>query len=335
MSELRLNLVTQEWVVVVSERAKKPEDFRQRGENRKHSPENSERVDSCPFCVGNESRTPSEIMRVNLDGGWKIRVAPNRYAALNLEGERTRTNDGLKHYVTGVGKHEVIIESPKHNTSLAFMDKSDVKEIIRVYRDRFTEAFNDRRIQHVIIFKNHGHASGTSITHPHSQLIGTPVMPFQIRTRVDEYMRYYDNVGECLMCAILKDEFKDGRRVIVDGRHFASFVPYAALSPFHMWIFPKRHVASFAGTTEEELDDLAQCLKQTLYKLHVGLDDPDFNMVIRSLSPFRMRSEYLHWYISIVPRVSQATGFELGSGMHVNLSIPEQVADFMRGVKAD
>jgi UDPglucose--hexose-1-phosphate uridylyltransferase len=329
MSELRFNIITREWVIVLSDRARSPESFRQR-KDRKYRPQF---IDSCPFCPGNESKTPPELMRYPADGQWKIRVTPNKFATLMQEGDRLRVNDGIKHFVTGVGRHEVIIESEMHDMCLARLSAEEVRDIINVYRMRFADCFNDRRVRHVIIFKNHGVTSGTSIMHPHTQLIGTPVVPIQIRNRVDESMRYFDYTGECLLCATLKDEIEDGRRVVLDSRHFVSFVPYAALSPFHIWVFPKKHIPSFADISDEETDDLAYNLKATLEKVYVGLDDPDFNFAIRSLSPFRGRSEYIHWYMSIVPHVISPTGFELGSGMYVNASLPEEVAEFLRNVK--
>jgi UDPglucose--hexose-1-phosphate uridylyltransferase len=329
MPELRLNLITREWVIILCERAKKPEDFRQRKEKR-YRPRH---LESCPFCPGNESKTPDEIMRHPEGEEWKVRVAPNKYAVLDAQGERFRDNEGLRHLVTGVGRHEVIIESPFHDMSLALMDVEDVLEVLNVYKKRFLDCFRDRRLQHVIIFKNHGVASGTTIMHPHTQLIGTPVVPMQIRQRIEECMRYFDNTGECLICGTVKDELKDGRRVIVDSEHFVSFIPYAALSPFHTWLFTKKHQQSFGQVTDEEMKDLAHVLKSTLARMHFGLDDPDYNMVIRSLSPYRSRSEYIHWYMSIVPHVINISGFEMGSGMYVNASMPEQVAEFLRGVR--
>jgi len=328
MPELRLNLIAREWVVVARERAKKPGEFRQRVE-RRYRPEF---LDSCPFCPGNEGKTPPEVMRLPSDGAWKIRVTPNKYATFDPGGERERFNEGVKHRVSGVGRHEVIIESPRHDLTLALCGEDEVREILGVYHARFIDAFTDHRIKHVIVFKNHGAASGTTIAHPHTQLVGSPVVPFQIRNRVDEAMRFFDNTGECMVCSILRDELRDGSRVIIESAHFVSFVPYAALSPFHMQIFPKRHMPSFGNTSEEELADLAANLRNTLLKLYRGLDDPDYNLVIRTLSPFRSRSEYIHWYISVTPRLVQTSGFELGSGMHINNSIPEEVAEYLREV---
>lgn len=322
-------MIAREWVVMVRERARRPEEFRQRGERRFRP----EYLESCPFCPGNESKTPPEVMKVPGEGDWKVRVTPNKFATLDETGERKRTNFGMRHIVSGVGRHEVIIESRRHDSTLGLMEADEVRDILGVYKARFLDAFTDRRIHHVIIFKNHGPASGTTIAHPHTQLIGTPVVPFQIRNRVDEAMRYFDNTGDCIVCATLRDELEDGRRIIMESGRFVSFVPYAALSPFHIWLFPKRHMQSFGQMEEEDIDDLAGVLRVTLLKLHSGLDDPDYNLVFRTLSPFRSRSEYIHWYISIVPRLVHTTGFELGSGMHVNTALPEDVAEFMRGVR--
>jgi len=329
MSEIRLNLITREWVIIECDRAHKPEYFRLRRE-RKYQPEH---LDSCPFCTGNESKTPGELMRISTDDSWRVRVIPNKYAALLGEGERLRLNEGHKHLVTGVGRHEVIVESPVHNTSPAFMETDALAEILGVYKSRFIEAYNDERIEHVTVFKNHGPSSGTTIQHPHAQLIGVPITPIGYRYRMDEAMRYFDNSGECLMCAMLNEDMKDGKRIIMDTPSFAAEIPYAALSAFHTWIIPKRHSASFAECTDDELKDLAVILKGVLSKLYHGLDDPDYNYMIFSRGPFRYRSEYMHWYISIVPRLIPAAGFELGSGLYINQSIPEDVAEFMRQVK--
>lgn len=329
MPELRLNLITHEWVLISTERARRPEEFRQVRE-RKFVPEY---VESCPFCRGNEAKTPDEISRIEEDGSWKVRVIPNKLAALSATGERVRGNEGLRHWASGVGRHEVIIETPRHDIDMARLEPQRVEDILRVYRERFNRIYEDPRVEHVIIFKNHGEHSGTTLRHPHSQIIGTPIIPFQIRERVDYCARHYDVSGKCLMCETLEDEYRDGARIILDTNHFVTFVPYAALSPFHLWVFPKRHSASFADITDEEIRDLAFTLQGALIRLYNGLENPDYNFVIRSESPKKHRSEYFHWYLSIVPRLIQSAGFSLGSGMYVNNSIPEEIADFLRKVK--
>ncbi len=329
MPEMRLNLITREWVIISTERARRPEDFRQR-RDKKILPEIDQ---SCPFCPGNEHKTPDEIMRIPDDGSWLIRVISNKFAAFSSEGERIRKSDGLKHLITGVGKHEVIIESSSHNTPTALLPVEDITNIIKVYKKRFIDVYSNPVIRHVIIFKNQGEGSGTSIVHPHSQLIGIPITPFQVRDRISEARMFFDNTGECLLCATLRGELDDGRRIIVNTEHFVTFIPYAALSPFHTWIFPKRHAASFGDISDDEINDLAFSLKTILTKLYCGLENPDFNYVIRSENLKESGSEYFHWYLSIVPRITHSSGFELGSGMYTNASVPEEVAEFLRKVK--
>ena len=330
MSELRLNLITREWVIIASERARRPDDFKQK----KHRVNIPEFIESCPFCPGNENRTPDELMRISDSRGWKIRVTPNKFPALSSKQARKRMNEGNRHLLTGYGQHEVVIESPLHNTSIALMLPEEISDIVRTYRTRFDELYKDPGIEHVIIFKNHGERAGTSLAHPHSQIIATPVTPFLVRNRIEEGIRYFDNTGECLICATLHDELSDGRRIILDTEHFVTFIPYAALSPFHVWIFPKRHCATFSTITNEEINDFSLNLKTILLKLYEGLEDPDFNFSIHSQNPKECTSEYFHWYLSIVPRVIQTAGFELGSGIYINSAIPEKSAEFLRNIPA-
>lgn len=329
MSELRLNLITREWVIIATERAKRPEEFR-KIKDKKNLPEY---LDTCPFCPGNEQRTPDEIMRIPYGDSWKLRVTPNKFSALSPEVKRERKNEGRRHLITGFGKHEVIVESPVHNMLISSMTVDDISTLIRIYKTRLEAIYQAPGIEHVIIFKNYGEGAGTSLLHPHSQIIGTPVTPLQVRHRIEEGIRYFDNTGRCLMCACLKDEISDGRRIVLDTEHFVTFVPFAALSPFHTWIFPKRHCAAFSSINEEEINDLASHLKTILRKFYVGLEDPDFNYIIRSENPKECASEYFHWYMSIVPRLTQTAGFELGSGMYINTSIPEESADYLRKIK--
>lgn len=326
---MRLNLVTRDWVIISTERARRPQDFI-RSEDRAFTPAY---VETCPFCAGNEHKTAEEHARLDADGGWKVRVVSNKYPAVALAGEKMRVTDGVRRMVNGVGLHEVIIESPLHNTSPALMELNCVEDIIRVYRDRFIAAFLDQRVEHVIIFKNHGEGAGTSLEHPHTQLIALPVVPVKFRDRVQAAMHYFDDTGQCMICDILKMEARDGTRVVMETEGFLTFVPYAALSPFHTWIIPKRHSGAFSDISEAEIKDLATHLKSALAKFHAGLEDPDYNYVIRSSRPQDAGNVFSHWYLSLIPRLSHTAGFELGSGLYMNLSVPEETAPFLRGVK--
>lgn len=327
MSELRLNQITNEWVIILG-REKSPQDYINR-EKRK-LPEFAE---NCPFCPGNEMHTPSEVYRIMDERGWRIRVIPNKYAVLSSEVEKIRKEEGLKKSITGAGIHEIIIESPIHNLTTATMPLNYLKDILQTYKERFLEFYTNKKVEHVIIFKNQGLASGTTIQHPHSQIVGLPIIPLQIRQRTAKAMSFFDDTGECIFCKTLKEELSASIRVIYDTEHFVSFIPYASLSPFHIWIFPKRHSGSFSTIKENELWDLAFNLKNTMEKLYYGLENPDFNYVIRSGKPAEQDLEYLHWYISIVPRVAQASGFELGSGIYINPLMPETAAEFLRNIK--
>lgn len=329
MTEIRLNLITRAWVIIAKEKSKRPEDFIVR-RVKKRLPEF---LETCPFCPGNESKTPDEVFRIHGDKGWNIRVVRHKFSKLSEEGERKRWDSGVKKGVNGIGIHELIVETPVHNLTTATMSVEQLEGIIQTYKDRFTEIYKDLRVEYVIIFKNVGPSAGTSIEHPISQIVGIPITPLQIRERYEASMKFFDETGECLICKTIHDEAYDGVRVLFDTEHFLSFIPYAALSAFHIWIFPKRHSGCFSDIRQEEIKDLAINLKSIMAKLCAGLDCPDFNYVIRSGKPSNINSEFIHWYMSIVPRVDMTTGFELGTGMHVNSLLPEIGAEFLRNVK--
>jgi UDPglucose--hexose-1-phosphate uridylyltransferase len=328
MPELRQNMATKEWVILASERAQRPEAFvlprTERAALPPHDP-------ACPFCPGNEE-LPLETMRMPLNHAqpWQLRVVRNKYPALVPDGARTRVFDGVHRAMSGVGYHEVIVETPRHDASPALQAVEDVQRTLRAFQVRGRTVVQDPRIEHVIYFKNHGARAGTSLIHPHAQLIALPVVPHQSRTRGDEARRYFDDFGQCVMCRMLADELEAADRVIMATEHFVAFIPYAAYSPFHTWILPRRHAASFLETSGPELDDLGRVLHVVLRKLHFGLNDPDYNYVVRSAPAREAGFEYLHWYVALVPRVNQAAGFELGSGMFINTALPEDSAAFLR-----
>ena len=333
MPEIRQSIATKEWVIIATERAKRPEDFVQKEQKRRDLPADSP---TCPCCPGNEAMTPPEVFRIPAPGGgWRVRVAPNKFAAL-APGDfgAPVVQWGLKRFVPGVGVHEVIVETPAHNVTIPFLPDDHVRDLLLTYRTRYRDIEDSTRLEQVIIFKNHGPAAGTSLEHPHSQLIATPIVPPNIRHRVEEAMRYYDEHRECVYCGMLRDELADGSRIVQETPHHVAFIPYAAASPFHLWILPRLHTAAFRDISDEEIADLALMLKSVLGKLHAGLDDPDFNLTIRSAPSESKHLRYLHWYLSIVPRVTKMAGFEIGSGMFINSALPEKSAEFLRAQKA-
>lgn len=335
MPEIRYNPITRQWVIIATERARRPEQFSQK-EGKKQLPAYDAK---CPFCPGNEALAPPETLRLAraapTGSGWQVRVVPNKFAALAAEGELVRSNVGLKRTMTGVGIHEVIVETPLHNTTTARLTDPEVVQIVESYQQRYGAISKDPRVAQLTIFKNHGVAAGTSLEHPHSQLIGTPIIPTEVRDRMETALRFYDEEGTCLFCRTLAEEMDEGTRIVLEGEHFTAFVPFAALSPFHLWIYPKRHSASFAQMDEKEKQDLARVLRRVLAKLYKGLEDPDYNYTIRTAPHDAAGVRYYHWYLSVVPRVTKMAGFELGSGMFINVALPEEAAKFLRGIAVD
>jgi UDPglucose--hexose-1-phosphate uridylyltransferase len=331
MPELRHNVLTREWVIIATERAKRPHEFARKDGGKRVNPPY---VESCPFCPGNEQMTPPATLVVPNDGSWKVRVTPNKFAALSYEGERHRTIEGIRRTVSGVGVHEVIIESPDHSKSTALLEDSQVETLIDAYLNRFNFASQDPRVEQVTIFKNHGLAAGTSLEHPHSQIIGSPMITAQIRDRMINALHHFDEYGECIFCRVLEMELKEQTRVVMETEHFVTFVQFAALSPFSMLIMPRRHMACFSEINDAEAADLAGILRRTLAKLYYGLMDPDFNYTIRTGPREACGVKYFHWYLSIIPRLTKVAGFELGSGMFINPSLPEENASFLREVVA-
>ena len=332
MPELRQNLATKQWVIVAVERARRPEEHVQ--SYRPPTEERPEWAADCPFCPGNEE-PDMEIMRLPPSGAWQARVVRNKYPALQLEGEYERTFDGVHRRMSGVGHHEVVIESPRHNICAALDTPEHLTVTLETFKARSREMAQDPRVEQIVCFQNHGERAGTSLVHPHAQIIALPVVPYEIRARSEEARRYFDDTGKCVLCQMVCDELKDGSRIVAESALFVAFVLYAALSSFHLWIVPRHHKPSFLHASVQEMADLGGLLWRVLRKLYVGLHDPDYNYVVRS-APLRDPGfDYSHWYLTLIPRVSESAGFELGSGMFINTTLPENSAEFLRSVREE
>jgi UDPglucose--hexose-1-phosphate uridylyltransferase len=333
MSELRQNFATKEWVVIATERARRPEEMAHHSQRKPAAPF----VANCPFCPGNEKLTPAEIMRIptSTEVPWHARVIPNKFAALSREVQPTRTVHRSLRSVNGFGVHDVIVETPDHSEVMALMPDSYMAEILRIYKIRYDELSLDRRIALITIFKNHGPDAGTSLEHPHSQIIATPVISLQVRERFQHALRHFDDYGECMFCQMLEEELEEQTRIVAISEHFVALELYASPAPFCTHIYPRRHMASFGDVSAMEINDLARMLRSILAKLHHGLADPDFNFTIRSAPAESVGVKYFHWYLSVIPRLTRMAGFELGSGMFINTVLPESAAEFLRKVDVD
>jgi UDPglucose--hexose-1-phosphate uridylyltransferase len=332
MSELRQDPTTREWVIMAPERAKRPQHM----PKKRRVEELPEWDESCPFCPGNESQTPDDVFRLPVlseGSAWAVRVIPNRFAALALNGDLIRKENGhLFRKMHGIGMHEVIIEAPSHNTPMALMTYQQVQKVLTAYQERYNTLKKNRQFKFITIFKNHGWASGTSLVHPHSQLVATPIAATYYRRKFDVAVDYYDDVGKCLYCDLLAAELDKGRRIIAESEEFVILNPYASRVSYETWIIPKRHCASFGLFPETCLTELAMVLKDTLFCLYHGLDDPAFNLMIDTTTTEDEEDPYYHWHVRIVPRLTTIAGFEMGSGIYINTTPPENAARLMKQV---
>ena len=331
MSELRQNPTTREWVIMAPERAKRP----QQEPKRKRINELPSWDVSCPFCPGNEDQTPAEVFRIPVAGqvsSWDVRVVPNRFAVVVPEGDITRREDG--HFfrkMDGVGIHEVIIESQSHNTPMALMAYEQVEKVLIAYQERYNALKKNRQFKFITIFKNQGWAAGTSLVHPHSQLVATPIMAPYYRRKFEVAHDYYADMGRCLYCDLLTEELEKGERIIAETERFIVFNPYASHVSYETWIVPKEHYASFGLFPATHLAELARVLIDILLCLHQELNNPAFNLMVDSTTTEGEEDPYYHWHIRIVPRLTTVAGFEIGSGIYISTALPEDTARIMRG----
>ena len=334
MSEFRKDPITSRWIIVSP-------DFK----NRMNIPEKTEEInsgpipDNCPFCPGNESKTPPEITAYRKGGvkngpGWWVRIIPNKFPALQIEPPLKRRGLGMYDMMNGVGAHEVIIETPNHYMSLGKMNEKEVEDILWAYYDRFSDLQKDPRMEYILIFKNHKKEAGSSLEHPHSQIIATPIVPKRVMEEMRHSKRYYDYKKRCLFCDIINQEMEDKKRIVYENDYFITLTPFASRFPYEMHILPKQHQSSFAMVKPTEMSYLAISLRDALRRMYKLLNDPPYNFILHT-TLMRKNDErriYYHWHIEIVPRLIKMTGFEWGSGFHINPIFPEDAASELRKI---
>ncbi len=329
MAELRKDPVLGRWVNVATERVRRPADFRLPRLRRRPGP--------CAFCAGHEHETPAEIMAYR-DGadaaangpGWRVRVVPNKFPALRIEGDLERRGHGLYDVMSGIGAHEVIIETPDHEPQLGDLPVGAVVDVVHAYRDRIGDLKRDPRFRSIVIFKTHGLETGAHVGHPTSQLLATPVLPLTVGEELRQARAYHGYRERCLFCDILHQEADEGSRIVVASDEVLAFSPFAARFPFETWIMPRRHAAAFEDATASELQDLAVVFRAVLRKLDRCLGDPPFHLVLHGAPAGEQASPSYHWHIEIMPQVVGGAEFEGGSGLQVNPMPPEDAARFLR-----
>jgi UDPglucose--hexose-1-phosphate uridylyltransferase len=332
MPELRRDPIVGRWVIIATERARRPSDL-----NREPAPQ---QPGLCPFCPGNEDKTPREVYVTGrppsapANGpGWKVRVVPNRFPALKIEGDLDRQAEGIYDRMNGIGAHEVIIENPEHARAMEDLTPAELTEVLFAFKARILDLRNDLRFRYLLLFKNHGHLAGASLEHAHSQLIALPVVPRQVVEEIDGARRHYELKERCIFCDIVGQERKDRSRLVYENDAFVVFAPWAPRSPFETWIVPKRHESNYEAEPKERLGLCAQALGTTLRRLGAALGHPAYNFILHS-NPLRdPQSPSYHWHLEVMPALTQVAGFEWGSGFHINPVPPEEAAEFLRKVQ--
>ncbi len=328
MPELRKDPVTGRWVIIATERAKRPAQYAKTPEERKGG--------FCPFCPGNEKSTPPEVLSYRQTEsakdteGWWLRVVPNKFPALTSEGALKRQGEGMYDRMTGYGEHEVVIESPSHDNTIADLSVDQIMEIVWAFRDRTVELRKDHRMKYIMIFKNWGREAGASLEHPHSQIIGLPVVPKRVQEELLGSERYYEYKERCVFCDMIQQEQADNTRIIAGNDSFLSFMPFASRFPFETWILPREHASFFNDIQKNQVTDLAKLMKTTFQMMKESLDDPAYNFVIHT-TPFDESGgvPYYHWHIEIMPKLTKVAGFEWGTGFYINPTPPEDAARFL------
>ena len=328
-SQFRQNKLSGEWVIFAPSRRKRPMDFVRevcRVELPEYDPD-------CPFCPGNEDKLSRIVCETRDKTGetWTSRTVYNKYPALTPDGDNSRKHSGIYLEGDGFGRHLVIVESPWHNLQICGMAKEDLLVVIESYHQCFQVLTDDPGVMLIMLFKNYGRSAGASLHHPHSQVVASGIVPKFIRDREREAQRYFDEMGSCVMCDVLDFEMKDQQRMLFNNQSFAVFVPYAAEVPFELWMVPKRHAADFRDISGVEKADMAEGLELIMKAFQDKLSCPDYNFAINSSTRYKSGEPQLHWFLRIVPRLTTRAGFEIGSGMCINPSLPELDAEFLRG----
>jgi UDPglucose--hexose-1-phosphate uridylyltransferase len=289
----------------------------------------------CPFDYGNEHKTPPEVLAYRTSGGrdepgWRVRVVPNKFPVLGIEGDLNRQGEGIYDKMNGIGAHEVIIETPDHAATLADLPERQIEEVLGACKDRINDLKRDRRFRYIILFKNYGEAAGASLEHPHAQLIALPVIPKRAKEETDAAFEFFEQKERCIFCDIIRQESASGVRLVMETERFAVIEPYAPRFPFETWILPKQHASHFEDSDAPTLQNLAWVLRTTLRKVNKVLERPAYNLMVHSAPVQEPFLPYYHWHIEIIPKLTKVAGFEWGTGFYINPTPPEESARFLR-----
>lgn len=267
--------------------------------------------------------------------GWTLRVISNKFPALKVEGDLERRAHGMYDQMSGIGAHEVIIETADHARDMVDLTDEEAFNVFWAFRERMLDLERDHRLKYVLVFKNHGEAAGASLEHSHCQLIATPIIPKRVMEEIEGCQRYFRFKERCIYCDIVRQELQDHDRLVRDHDAFIAIQPYAPRFPFETWVVPKAHQSSFTEMSEAEFRQLAKTMKDTLRRLKVALNDPPYNFILHTRPISKEHQEYYHWHFEIIPKLTKVAGFEWGSGFYINTTTPEEAAAYLKTINPD
>jgi len=329
LPELRKDMIRGHWVALATDRALKPNDFPIAQKNMIEGNKTS----FCPFCEGHESETPPEVdafrdhdSEANVSG-WKVRVFPNKFSAFDTALDLNPHTEGIFPVMNGVGIHEVIVETPKHDRGWQDYSEEEIYTLLQMYQRRYAAVAKDERVRYIQIYKNYGLFAGASLEHNHSQLIGFPFVP----NTFEGFSNYYQQKGHCLLCDLLQQECTNQERIVYEGEHFVLLCPYASRFAYETWLVPKTHRQHFQNLPEEEVREMAHILRMYVPHMFELLNHPSYNLMIHAgcVNPAE-KADSEHWYMEIIPRLMVQAGVEVASGVYMNPVAPECAASILR-----
>lgn len=322
-SELRMDLVSNDWVVIATGRARRPESFA------KHErAKETVLPKDCPFCNEDYILKEAIFKTFRADGSWVALSIPNKYPAFTHNGFNKR-KEGPNRIMDGYGYHEVII-TYDHDKQMALFPQDEIRRVVDIYQARYLSLMNQEHIKYVSIFHNHGKEAGASIGHPHSQLIAIPVIDPDMRSSLAGAEAYHTSQGKCVYCTMIEWDLKDGRRIIYENEKFVVLCPFAPQMSFEVRVYPKIHQPYFERLIGKEKGLFADALKVALNKIFQGLKDPAYNFYLHTAPCDGANYDYYHWHVNILPKTAIWAGFELGTGIEISTIEPEKAAEFLK-----
>jgi UDPglucose--hexose-1-phosphate uridylyltransferase len=264
--------------------------------------------------------------------GWNLRVVPNKFPALRIEGELHKSGEGLYDKMNGIGAHEVIIETPQHPQKRVDIDSSQVKNTLLAAKYRILDLKKDTRFKYIMVFKNFGPTAGATLSHSHTQLIALPVVPLRVQEEIAGASTHFQMKERCIFCDIIHYESEADRRLLLENEHFMVLAPYAPRFSFELAIYPKKHNPAFENTTEAEMESLGAILSSTLAKVARALNHPDYNLIIHNAPCYNNVGDFYHWHIEFMPVLARVAGFEWGTGFYINPISPEESIQALKAI---